>query len=255
MGKGRKSKKNRQAIGKWPKDLNIVLPLLQGVGLTVGIAFLFYKSIYGLVVGGIVIPFWLKLSKKEQENKRKALLLMEFKEYMMLIVAGLQTGYSLERAVKQSEQELMKLYSKESLLLPYVHIMNQKLAMNIQLEKAFAEFAEAVEIEEAISLADIISFAKRSGGDYGKNIRETAMKIEDNLAIKQEIETITTEKRLELKVMCIMPMGILGYITLTSSSFIAPLYGNIVGVALMTACLIVYGFLIMLGRRIIEINV
>ena len=149
----------------------------------------------------------------------------------------------------------MKLYSKESLLLPYVHIMNQKLAMNIQLEKAFAEFAEAVEIEEAISLADIISFAKRSGGDYGKNIRETAMKIEDNLAIKQEIETITTEKRLELKVMCIMPMGILGYITLTSSSFIAPLYGNIVGVALMTACLIAYGFLIMLGRRIIEINV
>ena len=223
--------------------------------MTAIIAFLFYKSIWGMCVAVAVVPFWLKLCKKEEADKRRLAMLQEFKEYMMLIVASLQTGYSLERAIKQSEQELKKLYSQDSVLLPYVHVMNQKIAMNVQLEKAFTEFATAVDLEEAINLADIISFAKRSGGDYGKNIRETAIKIEENLAIKQEIETITTEKRLELKVMCVMPMGILAYITLTSRSFIAPLYGNAIGIILMTACLVAYGFLIMLGRRIIEINV
>ena len=106
-----------------------------------------------------------------------------------------------------------------------------------------------------MSLAEIIAFAKRSGGDYGKNIRETAMKIEDNLAVKQDIETITTEKRLELKVMCVMPIGILAYITLTSRGFVAPLYGNLVGIFIMSACLIAYGFLIMLGKKIIDIKV
>jgi tight adherence protein B len=117
------------------------------------------------------------------------------------------------------------------------------------------EFAKAIEIEEAISLAEVISFAKRSGGDYGKNIKQTAFKIEEAMAVKQEIETITTEKRLELKVMSFMPMGILGYISLTSSSFISPLYGNLIGIILMTICLVVYGLLIMLGRKIVQINV
>ena len=231
------------------------IPFLQGLGLSALIAFLFYKSVYGILIGIVVVPFWVRLSIKEQENKRHANLLLEFKEYMMLIVASLQTGYSLERAIKQSEVELKKLYSKDSVLLPFVHIMNQKLAMNVQLEKAFLEFAQAINLEEAQSLAEIISFAKRSGGDYGKNIKETALKIEGNLAVRQEIETITTEKRLELKVMCVMPLGILAYITITSSSFIAPLYGNILGISLMTVCLFVYGILIVLGRRIIEINV
>lgn len=201
------------------------------------------------------MPFWCRLAKIEQQKKRKARILIEFKELMMLIVASLQTGYSLEKALLQSEKELKRLYPKDSVLLPLVHVMNQKISMNIQLEKAFFEFAKSVDLEEAISLAEIISFAKRSGGNYGKNIKDTAMKLEENLSIKQEIETITTEKRLELKVMCVMPLAILAYITLTSGAFIAPLYGNLLGIVIMTGCLMGYGALIMLGRRIIEINI
>lgn len=233
----------------------MLIAVSQAVVLTVVIAFLFYKSVYGCIVGIVVIPFWLKLSKKENEAKRKNKMLLEFKEYMMLIVASLQTGYSLEKALKQSELELKKLYSQDAILLPYIHAMNQKIGMNVQLEKAFMEFANTINLEEAISLGEIISFAKRSGGDYGKNIRETAMKIETNLSVKQEIETITTEKRLELKVMSFMPIGILAYITITSKSFIAPLYGNLIGISLMSGCLIAYGFLIILGKKIIEIDV
>ena len=127
--------------------------------------------------------------------------------------------------------------------------------MNISLEKAFKEFAKDIGLEEALSLSEIISFAKRSGGDYGKHIRDTALKIEENILVKQDIETITTEKRLELKVMCVMPMGILSYITITAPDFLAPLYGNLLGVCLMSVCLVVYGVLITLGRKIIDIKI
>ncbi len=218
------------------------------------IAYLFYKSVWGLLVGMAVIPFWLKLQRTTRDEDKKSKIAMEFKEYMNLIVSGLQAGYSLERAILLSANELKQLYPK-AYLHPHIHVMNQKISMNMQLEKAFNEFAEAIDLEEAVSLADIISFAKRSGGDYGKHIRETALKIEENLSVKQEIETITTEKRLELKVMCVMPMGILAYISLTSRGFIAPLYGNVVGVILMTICLIIYGVLIVVGRKIIDIKV
>ena len=251
MAKGRKFDSYRKIGFKW----NDVVPFLQGFLLTGLIAFLFYRNVAGLLAGMLIIPFWMKLKNEEKRAEARAKMSMEFKEYMMLIVAGLQTGYSLERAVAQSEEELKRLFPEGSVILPYVRVMNQKISMNIQMERAFDEFAKSIGLEEAISLSEIIGFAKRSGGDYSKHIRDTALKIEDNLSIKQEIETITTEKRLELKVMCVMPLGILAYITLTSKSFIAPLYGNLLGAAVMTACLIGYGCFIMLGRKIIDIKV
>ncbi|MBR4706542.1 MAG: hypothetical protein IKP29_00635 [Pseudobutyrivibrio sp.] len=252
MGKGRRPERLRKISKPGAGDLII---LGQAALITIAIAFLFYRSILGVFSGILIIPFWTKLKSQQKEEERVRQLLLEFKEYMLLIVSGLTAGYSLERAIKQSESELLKLYPKNSRLLPYVHVMNQKITMNVQLERAFVEFARATGLEEAESLADIISFAKRSGGDYGKHIKDTAVKIQESIQVKQEIETITTEKRLELKVMSVMPMGILFYITLTSGSFIAPLYGNLVGTIIMTACLIAYGLLILLGRKIIDIKV
>ncbi len=197
----------------------------------------------------------MKLCAKKHEDEQMAKTAVEFKEYMMLIVTSLQAGYSLEKSLLQSEKELSRLYSKDAVIIGLVHIMNQKIAMNVQVEKAFEEFANAIGLDDAMSLAEIIAFAKRSGGNYGKNIHDTAIKIEENLAVKEEIETITTEKRLELKVMCVMPMGILAYISITSKSFIAPLYGNLLGIFVMTTCLIIYGILILIGRKIITIKV
>lgn len=251
MGKGRRINTYRKIRGKRKQ----LIPLVQAIAITVAVAFLFYRSILGLFSGILVIPFWLRLKKEEEQQKMKGQISSEFKEYMMLIVAGLQTGYSLERAVRQAEEEMRKLYPQGALIMEQIHRMNQKISMNVKLERAFDEFAKAINLEEAVSLSEIISFAKRTGGDYGRHIRETAMKIEDNLSVKQEIETITTEKRLELKVMCVMPMGILTYISLTSPIFIAPLYGNMIGILLMTGCLVIYVALILLGRKIIDIKV
>lgn len=251
MGKSRRFNSYREIKSQWQN----LIPIFQAIGISVVVALLFYRSLWGIMSATVIIPFWLRIDKENRENRIKFRTATEFKEYMMLIVAGLQTGYSLERAVKQSEDELIKLYPKESVLLEYVHVMNQKISMNMQIEKAFGEFSRAIDLEEAVSLSEIISFAKRCGGDYGRHIRETAIKIEDNISVKQEIETITTEKRLELKVMCVMPIMILAYISLTSPDFISPLYGNAIGICLMTVCLVVYGLLIMLGRKIIDIKV
>ncbi len=231
------------------------MDLAQGMGLSAVIALLFYSSPWGLASCLIVVPFWHRMYVADKKTKARGKMLGEFKEYMMLISTSLQAGYSLERAIKQSEEEHRRLFFKESILLPHIHEMNKRIALNTQVEKAFESFAHDIDIEEAASLSEILSFSKRSGGDYGRHIRNTAIKIEEKIAVKQEIETITTEKRLELKVMCLMPMGILAYVALTSADFIAPLYGNLFGVMIMTLLLVVYGVMVELGQRIIRINV
>lgn len=219
------------------------------------ITILFYRSIWGLLCAVVIIPFWLKRYRQSERLKYETRLSTEFKEFMMLISSSLQAGYSVERAFKSSENEMKNLYTEESILLPYIHKLNNAVSMNIPLEKAFLEMASSIDLEDALSLADILSFAKRSGGDYGKNIRNTAIKIEEKLNVQQEIDTLTAEKQLEMKVMSCMPMGILAYISLTSGEFIEPLYTTTVGFIIMTICLVLYGGLIVLGEKMIAIDV
>lgn len=105
------------------------------------------------------------------------------------------------------------------------------------------------------SLGYIFCQAKRAGGDYGELIRSTAEKLEENLRTKQEIQTMTAQKRLELRIMSVMPVGILCYIRITSPDFISALYHNTSGVFIMSICLVVYGAMIALGDRLIRIEV
>jgi tight adherence protein B len=73
--------------------------------------------------------------------------------------------------------------------------------------------------------------------------------------VRQEIATGLAEKRLELRVMTVMPLGILGYIRLSSPEFMNPLYHNVLGYGVMSACLAVYALCIYFGKRIVEIEI
>ena len=55
--------------------------------------------------------------------------------------------------------------------------------------------------------------------------------------------------------MCAVPLGILLFFKVTSPEFIGVLYGNLLGVALMTVAAALYGAAFFLGMRIVEIEV
>lgn len=229
--------------------------IVQGLIISSVVAFLFYRSALGMLCSIGVVPFWLHRYRENRHNRLVNKKNVEFKELMQLVAASLQAGYSIERAFKQAEKEMYNLFSDDFVLKSSLHRLNGKVAVNIPVEQAFVEFAEEIDMEEAVTLADILSFAKRSGGDYGKHIRSASLKIEDKLAVELEIGTLTAEKRLELNVMTVMPLVILAYISVSSAEFIAPLYGSLTGIVVMTICLFVYAVMILLGEKIVNIQV
>ncbi len=173
---------------------------------------------------------------------------------MLIVASSLQAGYSIETALLTGQVELQSMFS-DSVIIEYINEMNAKIKMNIPFERAFQNMAYQIDFEDAIDLAEILQFAKRGGGDYGAKVRDAAIRIENRVSIKQEINTMTAEKRLELRVMSCMPMAIIGYIALTSEEFILPMYSQPIGRVIMTICLIMYMAFILLGEKIIEIDI
>lgn len=76
-----------------------------------------------------------------------------------------------------------------------------------------------------------------------------------NVSSFKEIHTVMAEKALEQKVMCVVPLGILLFFRITSPEFIGILYGNLLGVCIMTAAFILYIAAFYLGTKIVEVEV
>lgn len=219
------------------------------------IAWLFYRSYWGMVLFPVITVFYGRQYKREQIKKRKEQLLAEFKDTMQAVSTALLAGYSMENAWREAEKEISELLGESSLMYAEVHQINGAVRMNEPLEKLLSDFAVRSGCEEIESFSEVFSFAKRSGGDFPKIIRTTVQKLTGRMEVEREIATVLAGKKLEGRIMNVMPIGILAYMTLTSGDFLDVLYGNMAGIFVMSTALLVYAVTLKLSEHILDIRV
>ena len=86
-------------------------------------------------------------------------------------------------------------------------------------------------------------------------IRDTASTIRQKTEVEQEIQTIISGKKMEVKVMQIMPFAMIGYLRITSPEFLVSLYDNMAGMIVMLICLLIYMIAVWAAKRIVEIDI
>lgn len=242
---------SRYEIG-WRENLKC---LFAGIVIAAVTAWLFYRSVWGLLLLPVIFICCRRRFREERQKKRKEQLLYEFKDSMQAVSGALLAGYSMENAWREAEKEVRKMHGKDSFMYQELHRMNQAVSMNEPLERVLAEFAARSGCEEIESFSEIFSFAKRSGGDFAGIIRTTVQKLTGRIEVEREIATVLAGKRLEGRIMNGMPVMILVYLTLTSGAFLDVLYGNMSGVLVMSGALGIYAGALYLSARILDIEV
>lgn len=174
---------------------------------------------------------------------------------MEIIEGNLLAGYALENAFLDAGREMKELHGEGGLMQTELEIINRKVCMNQPLEVVFEEFAKKSGIEEIENFSEVLSFAKRGGGNLVGIIQNTVRNISSKIRIEEEIQTMIAQKKLEQKVMNVMPVFLLFYLDITSPGYLDVLYHNILGVIFMTICLLGYLASILLSERMGRIEV
>lgn len=219
------------------------------------ICYLFYDSCKASL---LLLPFAIfdyKSMKKVKLEKQKYQLSMEFKSMMESLVTSLNAGYSLERGFADSKRDLGLIYEKDAIIFNELDYILTGLKMNIPLEKLLKDFGERSGIEDIRNFANVVMAAKRSGGNLIRIIQKTVNSIADKMAVEEEIETLIASKKLEERIMMMMPYGIIFYLRVTNGEFLEVLYHNVLGITLMTVFLIVIYIADMWAGKIMEISV
>jgi len=229
--------------------------LLISMGITLGMAFLFYRSFWGMLLLPFVYLFVKYRFWKNKKEKELSLLEEHFMNGLQVLNTALQAGLSMENAWREVEKETKSLYGEGGQFYHAIREMNQAVSLNTPVEQLFYEFAHESKVEEMVRFAEILDYGKRSGGNWRRIIDQTVLRICEKYETQKEIEVMLAAKKMEQQVMNIVPLGMILFLQLASWDYVKVLYHNWLGVICMTVCLGVYVLAILLSEKIMKIQV
>ncbi|MCI9464776.1 MAG: hypothetical protein HFI48_13005 [Lachnospiraceae bacterium] len=224
--------------------------------LVVGIiSYFFYRSIWAALCLSPGIYLFMKMKRRELAAKKRMELSVQFKDAVLAVSANQKAGYSVENAFREAYRDMALLYGRASPICLELYMIGKGLDNNVVLERLLYDFGCRSHVPDILQFADVFLIAKRGGGNMTEIIAGTADMIEQKTAVDKEIQVLLSAKKMEQKIMNMIPFLIIFYISLTSKGFFDVLYHNAVGIVVMTICLAVYLAAFMLSRKLVEIEV
>lgn len=227
----------------------------EGFLLVAVISYFFYRSVTIAFILSPLILLYLKEKKRELCKQRKRDLHIQFKDALKSINGSLQAGYSMENAFSEAYRDMVEYHGAESIIAKELLGVKAGIRNNMTVEDLVEDIGNRSGVEDIQNFAGILRVGKHTGGNLYTLFENSMLVIEEKISVRQEIQTLISAKRLESRIMSVIPFCIIFYVDTTSKGYFDVLYADAAGRILMTICLGVYIFAVWMTRRIIDIEV
>ena len=215
----------------------------------------YYRSLNALIILIPVGVLYIYNEYQELLDKKRNQICIEFKEFMLLSVTGLRAGYSVENAMINTKKDIKSLFGENSSICLLVNEIKTAKLNHKPIAKIFNTMGELTSIDDIKDFAQVYEIAYKGSGNINNVMEKCAAVIVDKLEIRNDIYLSLSEKIFEMKIMCIMPYMIVGYISLTSPGYFNVMYSDIKGRIIMTINLLIYVVAYCWSKRLISIDV
>lgn len=215
---------------------------------------LFYDQTAFAIAG---LPLYGLLYRKIYQFKKRRCdkqLRLDFKDTMLSVYSSLSAGATLEESLKRAAEDMKRSLKADSRMVLELEMVCQKMERNVPVSRCMEDMSVRCANKDIENFTQILILAKKQGGNMAALVRESVEKIQHRIEMTYEIEGILGAKRNEFFFMCMIPAGVIFYMRVFSSDFMDVLYGNVVGICMMTLCLGVYVGAFLLGMKILKLD-
>lgn len=200
--------------------------------------YLFYHSLFLSIVAGCLIHFFKPELCRMLAAKRMDRLQIQFKDMLYSLSASVASGRQMEDALIEAYDNLALLYDSNQPIMKELYHMKISITENKESDKnLLTDLAYRTRNEDISNFVQVYVTCRSMGGDLESIISRTAEILTDKMNIDKEIRTITSQKKMEGRIIALMPIFMLLVLNMLSSSYIAPLYDTIEGKLIMTGAL------------------
>ena len=128
--------------------------------------------------------------------------------------------------------------------------MQNGLMLGMPLEELFLDLGHRSGVEDIQDFAELLALRKRSKGDLAEAAEYTIRILTEKMEAEEELRTLLAQRRLEQRVMNVMPFLILGLLLMMSPDYLRPLYESMSGMLIRLSCLVLMGLSVILSKRI-----
>lgn len=201
---------------------------------------LFYRHLLACFIMGCFVGLYeCRGEKRRAWRALQEEVTVQFREGLQGISSSLSAGYSIENAFGEARKDLILLYGEDSVLQQEFLGIEGQLKLNRPMEDVLWEFAEKWDTEDIRHFAQVFQSARRTGGDLIAITHATAEKISQKIEIQREIQTMLAGKKMEGKIMSVIPLGLIIYFWITSPGFLDCFYVS-AGRGVSTVLLLIY---------------
>ena len=174
------------------------------------------------------------------DKKRRVMLRNQFKDLALILSELLLTGYSVENAMEKALTQLNEMERGRSSLAGSLQAMCRQLQIGVAPELLWEQFGKESGVREIEEFSRAFSLAKRSGASIPRILNSVTGQLTLKIQTENQIDTLLAGKRLEQKIMLLMPAAVLSFVSLTSPDLLAVMYETWMGRVLMTGFLGIY---------------
>lgn len=237
------------------KLADFLMVFFKGLMILFIVGDLFYNSWAAVLCLSPSLLLYFRLERRRLKEKRSEQLQMEFKEALVLIGECMEAGYSVENSFVESYFSMKERFGDSSDMVKELNVIRQSLKLNVKIEELLMDLAERSDSEDIGDFAVVFAQAKRGGGDMASIMKRTIVMVKEKIEVQREIQIMLSGKKYEQKIMSLVPVGVMAYISVTSKGFFDVMYHNMAGVLIMSFCLVVYVGAVYFGEYLVRIEV
>jgi tight adherence protein B len=206
-------------------------------------------AVAGLIANKIFAP----VLEKSKCDKRKAVLAKQFREFLSSLNSSISSGSNIAMAIRTAHEDMVSQFGADAYIAQEVQEMRTGMDNNISIYVTLRNFAERSGIEDVADFANVFEICFQKGGDMQKVVRNSYDMMGNKMIIQEEIQTMMTSNRTQQSVMSVVPIAIIAFLRLSSSSF-AESFASATGVLTMTVAIGIFVGSFLYGRKIIDIK-
>src|SRR5665811_881539 len=134
-----------------------------------------------------------------------------------LLANALRAGSSFLQAI-----ELVVRESRPPISTEFQRVIRE-VNLGLPFEQALENMVRRVESEDLDLMATAISIQYQVGGNLAEILDSIAYTIRERVRIKGEIRTLTAQQRMSGYVVALLPIALVGFLTVIAPNFMAPM--------------------------------